>query len=132
MRNASFSITTEQIKNKTKFQTRRLKWLHIKIGEKIQACVKCMGLKKGEKVEKLTVIQVVDKWREPLNAITKEECTLEGFPEMEPSDFVDMFTKHNKCKRDEMITVIVFKYTDQYHAHGKYCQKESPVNRIDS
>jgi len=50
MRNMSFFLTTDQIRNKTKTVTRRDGWLFLKPGDIVQACVKCQGLKKGEKI----------------------------------------------------------------------------------
>jgi len=44
-RNISFALTTKQIRNRSKTVTRRLGWLHIKKGDVLNACVKCMGLK---------------------------------------------------------------------------------------
>ena len=67
MRNMSFSATTEQIRNGTKTVTRRLGWTFLKPGDVVMACVKCQGLKKGEKVEKIRPIRIVSVRKEPLS-----------------------------------------------------------------
>ena len=80
-----------------------------------------MGLKPGEKLEKLGVIEVVSIRRERLDRITKlnslsepsygfSECCLEGFPNLTRQQFVDMFCSHMKCKPSTKVTRIEFKY----------------------
>lgn len=59
-RNISFALTTEQIRNRTKTVTRRLGWKNLKVGQVLNACVKCMGLKPGEQIQRLGQIRVVD------------------------------------------------------------------------
>ena len=113
-RNISFMLTTEQIKNKTKTVTRRNGWLKLKAGDVLNACEKCMGLKKGEKVVKLGQIKVTSVSREPLSVIDKEECIAEGFPEMEPEDFISMFVKtHKGTSGQTEVTRIEFVYLPQ-------------------
>lgn len=80
----SFFLTQVQFRNRSKTVTRRLGWHHVKVGDLIQGCVKCQGLKPGEQIEKLGVIEVVDVRIEPLNAITPEDVIKEGFPGMTP------------------------------------------------
>lgn len=109
-RNMSFMLTTEQIRNRKKTVTRRMGWKNLKPGTLLNACEKCMGLKKGENIKKLCQIRVVDVRREPLNRISKAEVTKEGFPEESPDGFVRMFTHHMKCRRDEVVTRIEFEY----------------------
>lgn len=110
MRNMSFSLTTEQIHNKTKFVTRRLGWKFLKVGEYVQAVEKCQGLKKGEKVKKITVIKVVSIEMQRLNWITQKECYLEGFPKMTPKQFIKMFCNVNKCDPSTYVTRTKFEY----------------------
>ena len=112
MRNISFALTTEQFRNKTKTVTRRLGWKFLKKGDLLQGCVKCMGLKEGEKIERLGVIRVVSVRREKLRDIWKEEdaTTKEGFPEMSCSVFVEMFMRAMKCTLNGKITRIEYEY----------------------
>lgn len=43
MRNMSFSLTTDQIRGRTKTVTRRLGWRFLQSGDQVQACVKSRG-----------------------------------------------------------------------------------------
>ena len=112
MRNMSFMLTTDQIRNKSKTVTRRLGWKFLKKNDLVRACKKCMGLKKGEKIEQLGIIKVVSVTEEKLYEMTKNECIKEGFPEMEPHEFVDMFCGEMKCFPHSTVTRIEFFYCD--------------------
>jgi hypothetical protein len=108
-------LTTEQVRNRTKFVTRRLGWKNARPGELIQACVKCQGLKKGETVERLAVIQVVSVRSEPLCSMLKKyygkrEAVLEGFPDLSGQQFAEMFVNHNNCDVTSPVTRIRFRY----------------------
>lgn len=103
MKNISFMLTPQQIRDHIKDVTRRLGWWDLKPGDRLQACVKCQGRKAGEPLEKLAVIEVVSTRPEKLWEITKDDCAREGFPEMEPHEFVRMFCGSMGC--DAMTTV---------------------------
>ena len=111
----SFSLTTEQVRNKTKTVTRRQGWKSLKPGDILNACVKCMGLKKGEKVEKICQIRVVDVRREPISLITPQDVVKEGFPqwELECLKFIKMYCRANKVESWEDCTRIEFEYINQ-------------------
>ena len=89
----SFALTTAQIRNQTKTVTRRKGWLFLEVGDRIQAIVKGQGLKKGETVERLCVIEVVSVRRERLEEITAEDVVAEGFPGWSVVEFVDLYLK---------------------------------------
>jgi hypothetical protein len=116
MRNMSFMLTTEQVTQRKKFVTRRNGWKNIKVGQQIRAVKKCQGLKKGEKIEPLAIIRVISKRREPLNNLIyapdygEREIAKEGFLNMQPREFVQMYCQHNKCKTSDIITRIEFEY----------------------
>ena len=112
MRNMSFALTTQQVRDRTKDVTRRLGWGNLKPGERVQACVKCMGLKPGEKIERITVIECVSNHPECIAAITPNDVKREGFPEMNPEQFVDMFCEHMRVDRSQVVNRIEFKYID--------------------
>lgn len=112
MRNMNFSLTTDQIRQRSKTVTRRLGWSFLKPGDLVQACVKCMGLKAGEKIERLCVIRIVTANREQLDCITAPDVKREGFPKMSTIEFVGMFCEANKCAPCETITRIEFEYVD--------------------
>lgn len=109
-RNMSFALTTEQVIRREKTVTRRFGWWFLKPGDIINACCKCMGLQKGEKVNKLCQIRIVSTRTEPLNQITKQDCKAEGFPDFEPDDFIEMLTSHYGCTPEEPVNRIEFEY----------------------
>lgn len=112
MKNISFSITTEQFKNRTKTVTRRLGWKTLKAGQHLMGCKKCMGLKPGKKIEKLGEIRVIDVRREVLAEIRQrpDDCKKEGFPDMTPKEFEQMFCYEMRCNPLTMVTRIEFEY----------------------
>ena len=118
MRNMSFALTTEQIRDRSKTVTRRIGWSNLKAGDMVQPVKKCMGLKPGEKIELLCgPLRVVSVRRESLWKMWQEpeygdaECKREGFPSMTPMDFIDMFCAlHKGCNRGSEVTRIEFEY----------------------
>lgn len=118
MRNMSFALTTPQVLDQSKDVTRRLGWLHLKVGDVFQPVKKCMGLKPGEKIEKLgPPVRVTGLRRERLSSIDshddydQEETRREGFPEMSGAEFVSMFcATHKGCTPDTIVTRIEFAY----------------------
>jgi hypothetical protein len=117
-RNISFALTTDQIRNRTKTVTRRLGWKNLKPGQILNACVKCMGLKPGEQIQRLGQIRVVDVTLESLDTMLQSsgygrgECEMEGFPGMTGKEFVEMFKSHMKCSDETEVTRIEFEYVD--------------------
>lgn len=115
-RQMSFVLTVEQARNKTKIVTRRLGWGFLKLGDIIQQVVKTNGLQKGEKVEKIHLIEVIYTRIEPLNKMVYDsvygyhECILEGFPGYTPDEFVAMFCKHYCCDPATPVNRISFRY----------------------
>ncbi len=109
-RNMSFMLTIEQVYNKTKTVTRRLGWDFIKPGDIVNACEKCQGLKRGEKVVKIAQIRITSVTREPLFHITDDDCRKEGFFMIKPMNFVQMFCDHNKCEPETLVNRIEFEY----------------------
>lgn len=73
-------------------------------------CKKCMGLKAGERVERLGLIRVLDVRREPLNAIDDADTAREGFPDWSYNDFISMYCAHNGGKPDQEVTRIEYEY----------------------
>jgi hypothetical protein len=124
----SFALTTDQILEGSKTVTRRLGWLDLKPGQKIRPVKKCMGLRRGEKLDVLRdPITVVSVRREPLRAMLDDldygcqECVLEGFslhPDYcKPSNFVEMFcSTHHGCTPATMVTRIEFSYDSEIGA----------------
>ena len=109
----SFAETTPQVRNKTKTITRRLGWLTLKAGDMIQPCLKCMGLKKGEKIQKVgKPVKILRVTRSRLDTITKSDVVKEGFPDWTKQQFITFFCKLNKCQPSTVVTRIRFKYTE--------------------
>lgn len=115
-RSISFSMTKEQFLDGSKDVTRRLGWERLVAGDVLRAVEKCMGLKKGEKMKVLGMIEVVDARKEPLDRMIREpeygidECRREGFPNMLPSEFIVFFCKgHTGAFPDRTVTRIEFK-----------------------
>jgi hypothetical protein len=105
----SFYATRRQFKDGSKDITRRLGWTFLKPGDRFMAVEKGQGLKKGEKVVRLGVCEVVSVRRERLNEISCEDVRREGFPEMLRADFIDMFRRMNGCLPSSWVTRIEFK-----------------------
>jgi hypothetical protein len=122
VRNMSFALTTDQIRAGTKTVTRRMGWRNLKPGTLIQPVKKGMGLKPGEKIERLRgPIRVTGVRREPLRLMIDdldygfEECILEGFGDHAvyrfPSEFMHMFcSTHKGCTPETEVTRIEFEY----------------------
>lgn len=116
----SFSLTTEQIRNRTKTVTRRVGWDFLKPGDLVRAVVRSQGLKKGEKIEPIAVLRIVDVRIEPIRAMVDDtdyglkECRLEGFygdPNLQwPDRFVAWFCATHKCEPSDLVTRIDFEY----------------------
>jgi hypothetical protein len=105
----SFSHTQDQFSDGSKDMTRRKGWANLKAGERFMAIVKGQGLKPGEKVQYLGECECVSNRREPLDAITADDCRREGFPKLTPWDFVLMFCGHMGGMPDQEISRIEFK-----------------------
>ncbi len=111
-RNISFAWTTPQFRDRSKTVTRRIGWKNLKKGDILCGVEKGMGLKKGEKVKRLGLIEVVSARRERLCDIPHEDCAREGFPDLNPREFVAMFQASNRCYFAAIVTRIEFKYLD--------------------
>ncbi len=110
-RNISFAMTKEQVRARTKTQTRRWGWLNLKPETELNGVEQAMGLKKGQKIVSLCQIRTTAVRREPLNAITQEDVIAEGFPDWTRTQFVDfLLSKSPKKTADDLITVISFEY----------------------
>lgn len=120
MRNMSFALTTDQILAGSKTVTRRMGWRMLKPGDLIQPVRKCMGLKPGEKIERLRApVRIVNTRVETLDWMLIDvgygiqECAREGFPGWTAFDFVQMFcATHKGCVPHSLITRIEFEYTN--------------------
>lgn len=115
MRNMSFYYTQEQARAKIKDVTRRDGWWSLKPGMLVQQVVKSQGLKKGEVIEKIHVIEIVDTRPERIYDILEypdpaAEIAREGFPDMTPGEFIEMLCEITGKDASEEINRIEFKY----------------------
>ena len=110
MRNMSFSLTERQVRDGTKTVTRRLGWWFIKPGDEVMACIRCLGLRKGEHIEKIRPIRILSTTNCELWRITLEDCAREGFPELAPEQFTQMFCHEMNCRPDSWVNRIEFEY----------------------
>lgn len=115
--NISFALTTDQVRHGfatgeiLKDVTRRLGWLKLRAGQRLQACRQCQGLKRGEHPEVLGTIEVVRVDRIPLWRITSEDVSREGFPGRSPEWFIEFFCgTHQPCTPQTEVTRIEFRY----------------------
>jgi hypothetical protein len=109
-KNMSFSITTQQMYEGTKDVTRRIGWWKLKPGDIVCAVEKGMGLKKGEKVKRIGLIEIVSVRYEHLLDVTLDDIRVhEGFPEMGILEFIMMFTRSHHCSPYETVNRIEFK-----------------------
>ena len=106
----SFALTTEQFRDRTKTVTRRKGWRFLKPGDVVMGCKKCMGLKPGEKLERLGLIKITDVRVEWLRHMHWSDCEKEGFPDMTVDQFIQMFCEHMGGTRHQLVTRIEFEY----------------------
>ena len=117
MRNISFKLTTQQFRDQTKTVTRRLAWEKLKVGTQLMGCEQCQGIKAGQLV-RLGGIVVVSIRREPLYDMLSDEeygeleCIREGFPDMKPREFVEMFCDNMKCDDRKPLARIEYDYLE--------------------
>lgn len=109
MRNISFMLTTEAMRNGTKTVTRRFGWWFLKAGDIVMAVEKGMGLKKGEKIKKLYPIEIITVRKTPINTIDKIDCIKEGFPDLIPNEFISMLCRYSGKKPTDIVNRIEFK-----------------------
>jgi hypothetical protein len=119
-RNMQFAMSANQIRDKTKTVTRRIGWGFLRPGDILNACVKCTGLRKGEKIQRLAQIRIIRTRIEPLSRILKDEAygaaeaTKEGFKGWTGDQFVDMLSDHMELPFgiDTLVNRIEFEYVE--------------------
>ena len=112
MRNMSFSMTTEQVRAKTKTVTRRFGWWKIKPGTKLWAIEKGRGLKKGQKVVRICMIKIVSAHEEQVQDIRHQpnDLILEGFPDITTNEFIRLLCKGTGKNETSPVNRIEFEY----------------------
>lgn len=109
MRNMSFALTTPQAYAQVKPVTRRLGWWNLQPGELVQQVVKGMGLKKGEKIERIHVIEIVSVTPERLNLMAENARVREIFTERQWLQLLDGIerARGRSVERNEHQTIAV-------------------------
>ena len=109
-RNMSFSATMDQVRAQTKTVTRRSAWVGLEPGTILCAVEKSQGIPKGGSVTRIAWIEVTDVRREPLWHIDQADCAAEGFPDLSPDEFVELYQRINGPGRAQEVTRIEFRY----------------------
>ena len=126
----SVAFTADAVIERRKTVTRRKGWWLdkngrqiLKPGDRLTLCRKVMGRKPGEPLERLTEVEVVDVRREPLSLLlttigyADEEMAREGFPEMDPREFVRLFfVAAQRVGHNDDVTRIEWRYLDGDHS----------------
>ena len=119
MRRMAFTHTAPQIVERMKTVTRRTGWRRLKAGDVVQAVRQARGLRKGEPIETLAILRIVNVRVERLSRLltdalyAEDELPREGFPCWSAREFVEMFTRANRLKTSDVdVTRIEFEYVD--------------------
>lgn len=122
----SVAMTTDAVIARQKTVTRRANWWEdkhgrrlLQAGDRLTLCRKVQGRKPGEPIDRLAEVEVVSVEREPLSALVMDlvygqhEVEREGFPGMDPVDFVDRyFLQAQSMNLEETVTRIQWRYLD--------------------
>ena len=127
MRLMSVSLTEQQVRERRKPVTRRLGWKDLRAGERLMLCLKVMGLRLGERIVRMTPVEVVSVWREPLSVIAAEDVAAEGFPDWTPAELVEFLCRTRAgCNRDTEVTRIEWRYLDAAPESDRTGEKDLP------
>jgi hypothetical protein len=117
MRHMSFSLTTPQMRARSKDVTRRVAWWNLKPGDRVMAVEKGMGLKAGEKVVRIGPVGILAVRGERLDRMLDDEVygfdevCREGFPDMSPLQFITLFcATHRRCISCTIVNRIEFEH----------------------
>jgi hypothetical protein len=121
----SVAMTEQAVVERRKTVTRRKGWTFLKPGDRLTLCRKVQGRKPGEPLVRLAEVEVVSIRREPLYEIDNDtflywpdpyaaaEVTAEGFPGMDPHEFVRrFFVDAQGMSPDDEVTRIEWRYLD--------------------
>jgi hypothetical protein len=117
----SFAMTTAQFLDGSKDVTRRCGWDFLSAGDLLWGVEKAMGLKKGEKINRLGLIEVVSARAEMLQSISAEDVAREGFPQMSREEFISFFCTANEVTPETIVNRIEFAHVGQLLAERTVC-----------
>jgi hypothetical protein len=95
------SMTVDAVKAGTKTVTRRHAgtWAMLKPGDRLVLIERGMGLPKGAKQVVLAEVTIVSNEIVDLDDIDQDDCAAEGFPDMTPEQFVDMWCESHHIRQ---------------------------------
>lgn len=122
----SVAMTTDAVRDRSKTVTRRKGWWRdsrgrriIEPGDKLTLCEKVQGRKPGEPLVRICDVLVVNVRREPLSYLLggglypEVEVAHEGFPGMEPEEFVQrFFVDAQGMSPDDEVTRLEWRYLE--------------------
>ena len=129
----SVAFTEQAVVERRKTVTRRKGWWYdktgrqiLKPGDRLTLCRKVMGRKPGEPLVRLAEVEVVSIRRERLEAVTARvqrgnttvdgygarEMTREGFPGMDPHEFIGRYFTPQGISIKDAVTRIEWRYLD--------------------
>lgn len=114
----SVTLTEQAVRDRSKTVTRRAGWRFLRPGDRLTLCRKVMGRKRGEPLERLAEVEVVDVRRESLARITRSDVAREGFPNLTPVQFIRFFVEHMGGDEDQEVTRIEWRYLDEESTGG--------------
>lgn len=107
----SVAATTPQVEARQKTVTRRVGWLRLQPGTVLQLVDR--NPRSGKPWRRLCLVQVEAVSREPLDSITTEDVTAEGFPGMDRDAFIDWYrTTYSLPHPSSIITRIQWRYLE--------------------
>jgi len=116
----SVAFTEDAVRERRKTVTRRKGWWTdkrgnhlVKPGDRITLCRKVMGRKPGEPLERIVDVEIVSVRREALAVIDYAEVAREGFPGMQPGEFIRrFFVEAQGMSIQDLVTRIEWRYLD--------------------
>lgn len=114
----SVAFTEQAVVERRKTVTRRKGWKFAKPGDRVTLCRKVMGRKKGEPLVRIVDVEIVAVTRHTLYGLLTSpaahlEVEREGFPGMEPEEFVRrFFVEAQGMRLGDEVTRIEWRYLE--------------------
>lgn len=110
----SVAMTVDAVRARAKRVTRRAGWTFLEPGHVVTLCPKVQGRRRGQPLERIVDVEVLDVRREQLGEIYHEPngVALEGFPDMTPAAFINEFFYPQGLDPWSEITRIEWRYLE--------------------
>lgn len=108
----SVSHTEAQVRRRAKTVTRRTGWCFLKAGDRVTLVRKAMGLRKGQRAERIVDVEIIDARRQPLQLVTQADVVAEGFPDWTREQFIDFFCRTMGGTPDQDLNRIEWRYVE--------------------